>query len=95
MYGRVGILLVKVYKWVAKSVLWVFEKALKRLTDEFLWLYKVEKRSIFQKKWANKGRLSVSFNMCIQCFSSFFVLRCLLIAKSGKGSQLKNFENHR
>jgi len=44
VYGRVGILLVKVSKRVAKSVLWVFEKAQKRLTDEFLRPYKVEKR---------------------------------------------------
>ena len=49
----------------------------------FYGFIKSRKRSIFEKKWANKGKLSTSFNMCIQYFSSFLVLRCLLIFSFG------------
>ena len=54
-------------------------KAQKRPTDEFLWTYKVEKTFYI---WKEIGK-SASFNMCIQYFSSFFVLRCLLIFNFG------------
>ena len=64
---------------IAKYVFWVFERPKKRPTDEFLWTYKVEKTFYI---WKEIGK-SASFNMCIQYFSSFFVLRCLLIFNFG------------
>ena len=64
---------------IAKSVLWVFERAQRRPTDEFLCPHKFEWTFYI---WKEIGK-SASFNMCIQYFSSFFVLRCLLIFNFG------------
>ena len=49
MYEKVGILLVKVYERVGKSVIWVCERAqqCKGLTEEFYGFIKSRKRSIF------------------------------------------------
>ena len=47
VYERVGILLVEVYKRVAKSVTWVCKRAQSGLADTFYGFIKSKKRSIF------------------------------------------------
>ena len=47
VYERVEILLVEVYKWVGKSVIWVCERAQNMITHEFYGVIKSRKRSIF------------------------------------------------
>ena len=47
VYERLEILLVEVYKWVWKSVIWVCERAQNMITHEFYGVIKSRKRSIF------------------------------------------------
>ena len=47
VYERVEILLVEVYKWVGKSVIWVCERAQNMITHEFYGFIMSRKRSIF------------------------------------------------
>ena len=62
VYERVGILLVEVFKRVAKSVIWVCEMAQRGRTDEFYDFIKSGKRSIFViDSYLNDNALDATF----------------------------------